>query len=190
MAGRRATAGLIVDFGGVLTSSVGDAFETFCRREAIDPEALKGVVKSAYGVGTEPDALVSMMETGRIDQGEFQRRMAAALASDLETPVPAEGLLSRMLADIHFDVPMVVAVRDLRGAGTPTALLSNSCGVLPEAAAAAPVRRGGDLGRGGHAEAPAPRCSGSPPIASGWRPRPASSSTTRKATSRRPGPWG
>jgi epoxide hydrolase-like predicted phosphatase len=113
----------------VLTTSIGDAFEAFCRREGIDPDVLKGILKSAYGVGTEPDALVSMMETGRMDQDEFERRMAAALSRDLDRPVAAEGLLSRMLADLHFDVPMVLAVREVHGAGIPTALLSNSWGV-------------------------------------------------------------
>jgi putative hydrolase of the HAD superfamily len=121
--------GLIVDFGGVLTTSIGEAFEAFCRREGIDREVLKGIVRSAYGVGTEPDAVVSLIETGQIDQAEFERHMAAALSRGLHHPVRAEGLLARMLADLHFDVPMILAVRDVRRAGVPTALLSNSWGL-------------------------------------------------------------
>lgn len=124
-----APRGLVVDFGGVLTSSVGDSFKAFCDREGIDHEVLKTLVSSAYGVGTEPDALVSMMETGRIDQGEFERRMGALLSEGLDHPIETEGLLSRMLADLRFDMPMVEAVRDIRRAGVPTALLSNSWGV-------------------------------------------------------------
>jgi epoxide hydrolase-like predicted phosphatase len=125
----RPARGLIVDFGGVLTTSVGESLKAFCEREGIDHEALKGLVRSAYGVGTEPDAVVSMIETGRIDQREFERRMAALLSEGLDHPIEAEGLLSRMLADLHFDVPMVEAVRDIHRAGIPTALLSNSWGV-------------------------------------------------------------
>jgi epoxide hydrolase-like predicted phosphatase len=121
--------GLIVDFGGVLTTSVGDSFKAFCDREGIDPEVMKGLVRSAYGVGTEPDALVSMIETGRIDQREFERRMAVLLSEGLDRPIEAQGLLSRMLADLRFDVPMVEAVRDIHSAGIPTGLLSNSWGV-------------------------------------------------------------
>ena len=121
--------GLIVDFGGVLTTSVGDSFEAFCEREGINHEVLKGVVRSAYGVGTDPDALVSMIETGRIDQLEFEGGMAVLLSEGLDHPIEAEGLLSRMLADLHFDLPMVQAVRDVRRAGVLTALLSNSWGV-------------------------------------------------------------
>ena len=113
----------------MLTSSVGDSFKAFCDREGIDHEVLKTLVSSAYGVGTEPDALVSMMETGRIEQGEFERRMGALLSEGLDHPIETEGLLSRMLADLHFDMPMVEAVRDIRRAGVPTALLSNSWGV-------------------------------------------------------------
>jgi epoxide hydrolase-like predicted phosphatase len=124
-----APRGLVVDFGGVLTSSVGDSFKAFCEREGIDHEVLKTLVSSAYGAGTEPDALVSMMETGRIEQGEFERRMGALLSEGLDHPIEAEGLLSRMLADLHFDMAMMEAVRDIRRAGVPTALLSNSWGV-------------------------------------------------------------
>jgi epoxide hydrolase-like predicted phosphatase len=118
-----------VDFGGVLTSSVGDSFKAFCEREGIDHDVLKTLVSSAYGAGTEPDALVSMMETGRIEQGEFERRMGALLSEGLDHSIETEGLLSRMLADLRFDMPMVEAVRDIRRAGVPTALLSNSWGV-------------------------------------------------------------
>jgi epoxide hydrolase-like predicted phosphatase len=121
--------GLVVDFGGVLTSSVGDSFKAFCEREGIDHEVLKNLVRSAYGVGTEPDALVSMIETGRIEQGEFELRMGALLSEGLDHPIETEGLLSRMLADLHLDMPMVEAVRDIHRAGVPTALLSNSWGV-------------------------------------------------------------
>jgi epoxide hydrolase-like predicted phosphatase len=121
--------GLVVDFGGVLTSSVGDSFKAFCEREGIDHEVLKNLVRSAYGVGTDPDSLVSMIETGRIEQGEFESRMGALLSEGLDHPIETEGLLSRMLAELHFDIPMVEAVRDVRQAGVPTALLSNSWGV-------------------------------------------------------------
>jgi putative hydrolase of the HAD superfamily len=130
---RTAPRGLVVDFGGVLTSSVGDSFKAFCEREGIDHEVLKNLVRSAYGVGTEPDALVSMIETGRIEQGEFELRMGALLSEGLDHPIETEGLLSRMLADLHLDMPMLEAVRDIHRAGVPTALLSNSWGgrVLP-----------------------------------------------------------
>jgi epoxide hydrolase-like predicted phosphatase len=121
--------GLIVDFGGVLTTSIGDSFRAFCEREGIDHQVLEGILHSAYGVGTEPDALVSMMETGRLDMAEFERRMASSLSAGLDHRIEPDRLLSRMLADVHFDMPMVEAVRDVRGAGIPTALLSNSWGV-------------------------------------------------------------
>jgi epoxide hydrolase-like predicted phosphatase len=126
---RTAPRGLVVDFGGVLTSSVGDSFKAFCEREGIDHEVLKNLVRSAYGVGTDPDSLVSMIETGRIEQGEFESRMGALLSEGLDHPIETEGLLSRMLAELHFDIPMVEAVRDVRQAGVPTALLSNSWGI-------------------------------------------------------------
>jgi epoxide hydrolase-like predicted phosphatase len=127
--GETPAGGLIVDFGGVLTTSIGDSFQAFCEHEGIDREILEGIFRSSYGAETEPDALVSMMETGRLDVAEFEQRMAVSLSEGLDHPIRADRLLSRMLANVHFEVRMVEAVRDIRVSGIPTALLSNSWGV-------------------------------------------------------------
>jgi putative hydrolase of the HAD superfamily len=121
--------GLVVDFGGVLTTSIAEAFRSFCESEGVDYERLQAILRSAYGVGTEPDPLVARMETGRIDSVEFERRMAEALSEGLDRAVDPTDLLARMLSGIHFDVRMVEAIHAARGHGVRTALLSNSWGV-------------------------------------------------------------
>jgi epoxide hydrolase-like predicted phosphatase len=121
--------GLVVDFGGVLTTSIGDAFRQFCEREGIEHERLKAILRSSYAVGTEPDALVAMLETGRMARTEFERRMAEALSEGRASPLEATDLLARMLAGLRFDAAMVRAVHAARLAGVRTGMLSNSWGV-------------------------------------------------------------
>ena len=123
--------GLVVDFGGVLTTSIGEAFRSFCEAEGIPHARLKEVLRSAYGVGTEPDPLVSLMETGRMELREFEERLAEALSEDLDRPLDPTDLLARMLSGVHFDLRMVKAVHAARHRGVKTGLLSNSWGVKP-----------------------------------------------------------
>ena len=41
--------GLLVDFGGVLTTSMGRAFSDFCVEHGVDPDRFKAVIGEAYG---------------------------------------------------------------------------------------------------------------------------------------------
>lgn len=121
--------GLVIDFGGVLTTSIGEAFRAFCEKEGVEHDRLKAILRSSYAVGTDPDAMVAMLETGRLGRAEFERRLADALSEGLPSPLDHTDLLARMLGGIRFDVPMVEAVHAARGAGIRTAMLSNSWGV-------------------------------------------------------------
>ncbi len=123
--------GLVIDFGGVLTTSVDDAFRAFCEREGVDYERLREADRAAgYGAeAADPESLVARFETGRMERVEFERELAAALSEGRHRPVEPDGLVSRMLADVRLVPPMVSAVRVARGAGVRTALLSNSWGV-------------------------------------------------------------
>jgi putative hydrolase of the HAD superfamily len=114
----------------VLTTSLGEAFRAFCRREGVDEERLRGALRQAYE-RADRDSLVSRFETGRLDRDEFERDLAATLSVGLERPLDPEGLVARMLADIRPDRAMVEAVRTARRAGVRTALLSNSWGLEP-----------------------------------------------------------
>ena len=119
---------LIVDFGGVLTTHLGDAFRSFCEREGVDYERVRRRLRQAYGE-RDPESLVARFETGRMPREEFERELAVGLSDGLDPPIASERLIERMLTDLRLDNDMVAAVRAARGGGVPTALLSNSWGV-------------------------------------------------------------
>jgi epoxide hydrolase-like predicted phosphatase len=102
---------LLIDWGGVLTTSMLDAFGAFREREGADPRA-------AF-LGPGRDVLVEL-ECGRIDIPTFERRLGAILGVD-----PA-GLADRLTRDVRPDDAMLDAVRAFHDAGVKTALVSNS----------------------------------------------------------------
>jgi putative hydrolase of the HAD superfamily len=111
--------GLLVDFGGVLTTNVFDSFRDFCVREGLDPSAIKALFRE------NPEALrlVRSLETGAIDEHEFGRRFGALLGIDA-----LDGLVDRLFAGVRPDEPMLAALRRARAAGIRTGLISNSMG--------------------------------------------------------------
>ena len=104
--------GLLIDWGGVLTTSVFDAFTAFSHREGLPAEAVLDMFRH------EPH-LVDL-ESGTIDLREFERRVAATL------DVAPDGLARRLMADVEPDVEMRRAVKRYHDAGIKTALVSNS----------------------------------------------------------------
>ena len=104
--------GLLIDWGGVLTTSVFDAFTAFSHREGLPAEAVLDMFRH------EPH-LVDL-ESGTIDLREFERRVAATL------DVALDGLARRLMADVEPDVEMRRAVKRYHDAGIKTALVSNS----------------------------------------------------------------
>jgi putative hydrolase of the HAD superfamily len=115
----RTASGLLVDFGGVLTSNVFESFRKFCREEGLDPEAFLALLRD------DPEARKELrqVETGALDEEEFARRLGARLGVH-ETA----GLVNRLFAHIEPDEQMLAAVRRARGAGIRTGLVSNSMG--------------------------------------------------------------
>lgn len=122
--------GLVVDWGGVLTASIGDAFSQWARAEGID----YGHYLAALQLWLGPDAVdpadnpVHALERGEMQVPDFERRLAAELARQ-GSLVRVEGLLRRMLAGLELvEESMVGLVRHAKTAGLRTALLSNSWG--------------------------------------------------------------
>jgi putative hydrolase of the HAD superfamily len=111
--------GLIVDFGGVLTSNVFDAFRDFCRAEGIDPESVRTLFRE------DPSALrlVRSLEVGEIEEDEFSSGFGGLLGIDDSTD-----LVNRIFGRVEPDETMVEAVKRARAAGIRTGLLSNSMG--------------------------------------------------------------
>jgi len=113
--------GLLVDFGGVLTTNVFAAFAGFCAREGLDPEH----VRLAFRENATARSLLFELELGRIEEHEFARGLAVALGLG---DGRAETLIEDLWADIGPDEAMIDAVARFREAGVRTGLVSNSWG--------------------------------------------------------------
>jgi putative hydrolase of the HAD superfamily len=116
---------LVVDFGGVLTTSLLESFQAFCEKEGVDPARMEALIRASYHEG-DLESPVTLVETGRMSTEEFERHLAKALSEGLHQPVAAEGLVGRMLGGIRPDERMLEGVRRIRKEGIATALLSNS----------------------------------------------------------------
>jgi putative hydrolase of the HAD superfamily len=116
---RTAHRGLLIDWGGVLTSNLFASFHAHCLDAGIDPTELAGRFRR------DPAAreLLIALETGEIDELAFEVKFAALLE------VEPDGLVDGLFAGVHADVAMVEAVRKAHAAGIRTALVSNSWGV-------------------------------------------------------------
>ncbi|HEX6261777.1 MAG TPA: HAD family phosphatase [Actinomycetota bacterium] len=120
--------GLLIDFGGVLTTPLGDALRRWCEREGVDADRLRELLQSSYPV-TDPDSIVIQVETGRMPPEEFERRLAEVFSEGLHRPLEPDGLLERMGEAIELEPRMIDAVRIAHAAGVRTALISNSWGL-------------------------------------------------------------
>ena len=123
---------LIVDFGGVLTTSITTSLAQFCAANGVSPERLKEVLRDAYSEGEESSPalghLVVALETGRMSADDFEPLLAEALSDGLPAPLEAKGLIGRMFQSVGPDERMLDAVRSARTHGLKTAVLSNTWG--------------------------------------------------------------
>jgi epoxide hydrolase-like predicted phosphatase len=117
MRGEPDHSGLLVDFGGVLTTSVWDSFAAFCRDKGLAEDSVLRLFRE------DPAALADLrqLETGRIQEDEFERRFAERLGLD-----EATDLIDSMFRGMKPSEPMVAAVRAARASGVRTGLVSNS----------------------------------------------------------------
>ena len=111
--------GLVLDYGGVLTTNVFDSFRDFCVRERLEPDA----VKTLFRANPEARSLVRAVETGDIAEDEFSARFGALLGIE-----DCERLIDRLFAGMGPDEAMLAAVRGARAQGVKTGLISNSMG--------------------------------------------------------------
>jgi epoxide hydrolase-like predicted phosphatase len=111
--------GLLVDYGGVLTTNLFDSFRAFCELEGLAPDA----IASRFGLDRDSRRLLIDLETGRMAESEFEPKFAQILGV-----IEAEGLIDRLFAGSRPDEPMVAAVLAARRAGVKTGLISNSWG--------------------------------------------------------------
>ncbi len=111
--------GLLVDYGGVLTTNVFDSFRSFCVTRGLDPNTIKELFRS------EPRAreLVRGLETGALTPEQFSEGLGALL--ELEQP---GDIVADLFGNIGPDEAMIAAVRAARAQGIHTGLISNSMG--------------------------------------------------------------
>jgi putative hydrolase of the HAD superfamily len=114
-------SGLLVDYGGVLTTNVWDSFRAFCEAEGIDREE----VKRAFRERPEAMALLRRLEAGELTEEEFAPLFGPIIGvRDDRT----EGLVDRLFAGMQPEEGMIEALRRARAEGIKTGLISNSWG--------------------------------------------------------------
>jgi len=111
--------GLLIDWGGVLTTNLFASFHAYCLSVDLDPQLLAGRFRE------DPEAreLLIALEKGEIDEPTFEQRFAALLG------VAPDGLIDGLFTDVAPDLAMLDAVRRAHAAGVRTGLVSNSWGV-------------------------------------------------------------
>ena len=114
-----AARGLLLDFGGVLTTSIWDAFDAFCREEGLPEGSVRRLFRD------DPDALADLR---RLEKGEASEEEFAASFGPRLGIADTENLIERMFAGLGPDEEMIAAVGELRGDGVRTGLISNSWG--------------------------------------------------------------
>lgn len=111
--------GLLVDFGGVLTTDVFAAFRAFCVAEGLPEQT----VRDAFMRDDTARNLLFELELGTLPESEFEPRFAAVLGV-----AEPEGLIARIFSGMQPEPAMVGAVAAARRGGVRTGLVSNSWG--------------------------------------------------------------
>jgi putative hydrolase of the HAD superfamily len=123
--------GVIADWGGVMTNPITETVRAWIAADEIDYASYHAVMKAwvtgAYDAAGE-DNPIHMLERGECSDAEFEHLLAAQILRRDGGSVAAEGLLERMFAATVLSEPMLSLLRQVRGAGLKTALLSNSWG--------------------------------------------------------------
>jgi putative hydrolase of the HAD superfamily len=111
---------VISDFGGVLTSPLIQGFLAYQDESGIGIEELGRAMARAEEVDGEHP--LYELERGRISEREFSRRLRAHLDDRFDL----ERLRTLYFEHLEPNRPMIELMRDLRGSGLRTALLTNN----------------------------------------------------------------
>lgn len=115
---------LLVDYGGVLTSSVLDGFSAACADLGVDAHRFV-----AQCFGDDATTPFAQLELGEIDTEEFCRRISPLLTSCADGPVNGRDWMDRVQG-ITWDIDerMAAAMGDLIDRGITVVLVSNAWG--------------------------------------------------------------
>lgn len=110
--------GLILDFGGVVTTDFYGALSAFCMRQGLAPGAFLHVLRDT----DEGRQALAAVESGQITQRAYEKTIADLIGLD------SEGLLGRALADLRPRPEVLDLVHRVRAVGIAVGVLSNSWG--------------------------------------------------------------
>lgn len=110
--------GLILDFGGVVTTDLFAELSAFCVREGLEPGAFAHVLRDDQ----EGRHAFEDVEAGKMSQREFEVTIGRLLGVD------DHGLLTRALGGLRPRPEILNLIQRTRGAGIRVGLLSNSWG--------------------------------------------------------------
>jgi len=111
---------VICDFGGVLTTPLSNSFAAWSRESGITLDEMgEAMVASTERHGEHP---LFMLEKGQLRQSEFIRRLESELSGDRRLDTVAEVYLKYL----ERNPEMIAYMRELRGRGLRTALLTNN----------------------------------------------------------------
>jgi putative hydrolase of the HAD superfamily len=103
----------VFDFGGVLTTSIGEAFLAFEQRLGVTSGGILEYFLHHYDHHDDNNTL-HRLERGEIGEEELYRSLAEHLGSDVRVPSDAEGWRAEMFRDVRMNTLMIEAVGRLR----------------------------------------------------------------------------
>ena len=129
--GARAPRGLIVDWGGVLTTSIERSMLAWADADDVDLAEFREAMAQWLGPSAGEQARwnpVAALERGELAVPHFEQQLAARLRTRSGLAVSPDGLIARMFNRFEHAPDMANVVRKVHRAGFKTALLSNSWG--------------------------------------------------------------
>lgn len=119
---------LFVDYAGVLTPGVADSWQAFEAAHGMPARTIATMLWAAYEDDAGEDNPIARLERGELETTDFEQELATQLAA-AGHEVEADGLVERLFADLHPAGGVWELVHDVRQAGVPAVLVSNSWGM-------------------------------------------------------------
>ncbi|MGI8750282.1 MAG: HAD family hydrolase [Thermoleophilaceae bacterium] len=111
---------VVCDFGGVLTTPLGNAFAAWSKESGVPLEDLGAAMAAA--TEKEGEHPLFMLEKGAISEEDFLARLQAQLGDELRL----DGMFDVWWRHLERNPEMIELMRSLRGRGLRMALLTNN----------------------------------------------------------------